>query len=479
MRRTAPRLLCIFYIAVTGVLADVNSGLKAFDAHDYGYAISQFLPAADQGNAQAQNALGFLYEHGLGISKNLELAARWYRKSADQGYGPGEYNYGLMCWKGQGVAQSEEQAIEWLRKASHHGIALAAFDLGAIYYKGGQGDSTEALRWWQLAAGKNVAAAAYNLAYLYAEGPNVPQDYAEAAKWYGEAARLNYPLAQYALGLLYLHGKGVAADPVHARMWLELAARGGVKEAREEIDSSKSAWTPEQVADALRAVTEWAPSAPETRERFVTFTDPAPAPMRKGRVVADTGPADYWPKGTATGFFANSEGLVVASADSVRGCKNIVLKTATAEQHAALLREDAESGLALLETNGDTVGAAGLALAEARPGDEPLVQIGYQLHGSDARAQAVPTALEWRQDRPNLRTEHAPDPPLAGGPVLNAKGVVIAFQTPGSHLVLAEALSRFIQGSHASSSGIAITATDLSGVADAAKKNLVLVQCKQ
>jgi TPR repeat protein len=40
---------------------------------------------AEQGNAKAQFALGWKYEHGIGIPKDVGKAVEWYRLAAEQG----------------------------------------------------------------------------------------------------------------------------------------------------------------------------------------------------------------------------------------------------------------------------------------------------------------------------------------------------------------------------------------------------------
>lgn len=49
-------------------------------------ALKWFRKAADQGNAYAQDYLGFMYSNGRGTSKNEAEAAKWYGKAAAQGY---------------------------------------------------------------------------------------------------------------------------------------------------------------------------------------------------------------------------------------------------------------------------------------------------------------------------------------------------------------------------------------------------------
>src|SRR6267378_2279942 len=41
---------------------------------------------AEEGDAQAQNELGFCYENGQGITRDAAEAVKWFRKAAEQGY---------------------------------------------------------------------------------------------------------------------------------------------------------------------------------------------------------------------------------------------------------------------------------------------------------------------------------------------------------------------------------------------------------
>jgi TPR repeat protein len=50
-------------------------------------ATNWWRKAADLGNAGAQCLLAWYYENGLGVPKDFEQAAHWYRKAADQGDG--------------------------------------------------------------------------------------------------------------------------------------------------------------------------------------------------------------------------------------------------------------------------------------------------------------------------------------------------------------------------------------------------------
>jgi TPR repeat protein len=48
-----------------------------------GTAVDLYTEAALQGDASAQCSLGYCYEHGLGVAKNLVTAAQWYTKAEE------------------------------------------------------------------------------------------------------------------------------------------------------------------------------------------------------------------------------------------------------------------------------------------------------------------------------------------------------------------------------------------------------------
>ena len=41
---------------------------------------------ADQGFADAQSGLGYMYQEGQGVEQDFKEALKWYQKAADQGY---------------------------------------------------------------------------------------------------------------------------------------------------------------------------------------------------------------------------------------------------------------------------------------------------------------------------------------------------------------------------------------------------------
>jgi uncharacterized protein len=63
---------------------------------DYKEAMSWYLKSANQGNAVAENCIGFCYENGHGVSQSYDDAASWFEKSALQGNANAEQNLESM-----------------------------------------------------------------------------------------------------------------------------------------------------------------------------------------------------------------------------------------------------------------------------------------------------------------------------------------------------------------------------------------------
>ena len=66
-------------------------------------AVQWYRKAAEQGDAEAQDNLAFMYKNGQGVTQDYAQAVKWYRKAAEQGYAGAQINLGVMYDNGQGV----------------------------------------------------------------------------------------------------------------------------------------------------------------------------------------------------------------------------------------------------------------------------------------------------------------------------------------------------------------------------------------
>jgi uncharacterized protein len=101
------------------VAQDFMAGLWAFTERDYATALRNWKPLAEQGEVEAQDNLGLMYEEGYGVLQDYAEAVRWYRLAGSSN------NLGRMYEQGHGVAQSYVKAHMWYNIAAEKYPPLA------------------------------------------------------------------------------------------------------------------------------------------------------------------------------------------------------------------------------------------------------------------------------------------------------------------------------------------------------------------
>jgi TPR repeat protein len=179
----------------------IRRGREAFAQKDYASALTWFGPAADQGNAEAQNYIGWMYENGEGAREDDGVAVGWFRKSADRGNAIGEVRLARMYFMGRGVAQNYSLAALWCRKAAEQGDADAQGFLGSFYLNGlgVAQDYVQATKWLRLAADQGNEEAQFGLGVMYAGGMRVTRSYPQAEIWFRKAAAQGHAKAKLRL----------------------------------------------------------------------------------------------------------------------------------------------------------------------------------------------------------------------------------------------------------------------------------------
>lgn len=148
---------------------------------------------AQDGRADAQFALGNMYELGRGVDKNEAEAARLYNLAAEQGYADAQFALGNMYEEGRGVDKNEAQAVILYKLAAAQGHEDAEFALGNMY-EDGRGvekkDDAEAARLYKLAAEQFHAGAHFALGKMYEDGRVFEKNVNEAYTLYLKAGKL-------------------------------------------------------------------------------------------------------------------------------------------------------------------------------------------------------------------------------------------------------------------------------------------------
>ncbi|MCC5813095.1 MAG: caspase family protein [Ectothiorhodospiraceae bacterium] len=114
----------------TAIDCEIRGGeYVAYDRANYATALRVWLPQAQAGDPTAQVYVGEIYEQGLGLEPDYELAAHWYGLAAEHGDSRAQINLGSLYERGLGVPQDRVAALNWYRRASglsHDNLAFTS-----------------------------------------------------------------------------------------------------------------------------------------------------------------------------------------------------------------------------------------------------------------------------------------------------------------------------------------------------------------
>lgn len=119
-------------------------------------AYSSLCRLADQGDPEAQNALGEIYQRGGGGEAAEARALEWYAMAASRGYARAQHNLGVLFLARGGSA--ETLAVQWFRKAAEAGYTPSQLRLAELCAerKGAQGSVAEGVKWLTVAAARSA-----------------------------------------------------------------------------------------------------------------------------------------------------------------------------------------------------------------------------------------------------------------------------------------------------------------------------------
>ena len=120
-------ILAVFLVlalSAPSLAADLQAGREAAERGDYATALKEWRPLAEQGDADAQYELGFMYTSGEGVTQDYAEGMRWWRLAAEQGNASAQFMLGFMYTSGEGVTQDYyAEGMRWYRLAAEQGDA--------------------------------------------------------------------------------------------------------------------------------------------------------------------------------------------------------------------------------------------------------------------------------------------------------------------------------------------------------------------
>ncbi len=213
-------------------------------ASDWDDAAPMALKSCEYANPTGCGQLGYMYFKGLGITQDLNHAAKLLNRSCNEmkwTYPEACANLGSMYLNGQGVERDTGQATKLLNKACNMGNAdgckgiceagnASVCNQWGLNYQFGRGtsqDISQAIAFYTKACDGGLPIGCTNLGNLYFAGQIVAKDYGKAMGFYQRGCNGGEPDACNQVGWIYQNGFGLPKDPHRAAPLFQRACDGG------------------------------------------------------------------------------------------------------------------------------------------------------------------------------------------------------------------------------------------------------------
>jgi TPR repeat protein len=103
------------------------------NVQDFEQAIYWYQLSANQLNTSAMNNLGYCYKIGAGCEKDFSQAFSFFERASDAGNASAQNNLGLCFWKGEGCAVYISRALQYFQKSALNGNLEAQYNIGVIF----------------------------------------------------------------------------------------------------------------------------------------------------------------------------------------------------------------------------------------------------------------------------------------------------------------------------------------------------------
>ena len=113
--------------------AGVKEGVEKWRGGDHKGAVTEWLPFAARGDADALFNMGQAYKLGRGVAKDETIALDYYRKAASRGHAPAQEKLGITLYA---QAESKTEGLRWLEQAAKKNQPRAQYVLAVAHFNG-------------------------------------------------------------------------------------------------------------------------------------------------------------------------------------------------------------------------------------------------------------------------------------------------------------------------------------------------------
>ena len=138
--------------------ADYQKAVELLNKKLVKESLVEFSNVAKESNnknikSKAMYNIAVIYDFGLGVKENDDLAVAWYTESSKYGHKIAQYNLGWMFYHGDKVSKNYFEAYKFYKLSANQGYAKAQFNIANLKLSGlgTIKDNIEAYKWFRLA----------------------------------------------------------------------------------------------------------------------------------------------------------------------------------------------------------------------------------------------------------------------------------------------------------------------------------------
>ncbi len=216
----------------------IQQAHNAYNAGDFKTAFTIYSKLSEEGDANAQTSLAYMYQNAQGCEINEAKALELYTKASEAFEPYALFNLAILYASGLGgVTHDQFKAYELFMEAAIREVPHAMYEV-ALMLERGLGclqNFSEAAFWYEEGAKRGHLECFNNLGVLYKEGHGVEQNEAKCFICFSRAAEGGLAEGLYNLGLLYDQGIGCETNNDIALDYCRKAAYKGHEKAKEII----------------------------------------------------------------------------------------------------------------------------------------------------------------------------------------------------------------------------------------------------
>lgn len=219
-------------------ISEHNLAENLYKNGNFKEAFDIYFNLAKSGDAKSQTSLGYLFQNGEGVEKDIEQAKFWYEEAVKQEYPMSFYNLGVLYLNSANNSQDEKTAFQLFLKSAILEIPQGQFETAYMLEEGVGCDQSfpESAFWYEESAKRGNLEAFNNLGVLFRDGLGVDKSYEKAVHLFKRSADAGNSSAMYNLGFCFDNGFGVEKNSDMALEYLRKASLQGNEKANQMLE---------------------------------------------------------------------------------------------------------------------------------------------------------------------------------------------------------------------------------------------------